>query len=287
MRRCVSVRLLPHSRGRQISALAVCHCRGAGEQPPTLKGGRSGFYVKYIEVKNPLAENIENVRRRIAEAALRAGRRPKEITLVAVSKTVPPALIKAAHEAGLSDFGENRVQEAAAKMRALSGPAESGGAADIKWHFIGHLQTNKARAAIEMGFELIHTIDSIKLLNILEEQAEKAGKSQRALVEVKLSEEPSKHGVQSEEGFYELLRASRKMGHIKIEGLMGMPPYFTDARKARPYFARLGALRQKAEDEGFHLPHLSMGMSHDFEVAIEEGATLVRIGTAIFGGRAG
>ena len=237
-------------------------------------------------MQNLLAENIENIRRKIETAALRAGRRPEDITLIAVSKTVPADLIKAAYEAGISDFGENRIQEAAGKIKKL--PATGSGQAPdrppIRWHFIGHLQTNKARAATDLGFELIHTVDSIKLLNALEEHAKKAGKRQRALIEVKLSPEPSKHGV-FEEGLFELLRASAGAGYIKIEGLMGMPPYFHGAEKARPYFARLRELKQEAEDRGFQLLHLSMGMSNDFEIAIEEGATLVRIGTAIFGGR--
>ncbi len=235
-------------------------------------------------MKNPLAENIENVRRRIAEAALRAGRRPEEVTLIAVSKTVPPELVKAAYEAGVSDFGENRIQEAGGKIKTLreSGIGQAAERPPVRWHFIGHLQTNKAGAAIGMGFDLIHTVDSERLLDVLEARAAKAGKSQRALIEVKLSEEPSKHGV-SPGGVCSLLRAAQGAGHIRLEGLMGMPPYFPEAEKARPYFARLRRLRQEAEAEGFHLPHLSMGMSHDFEVAIEEGATLVRIGTAIFG----
>ncbi|MDA8389031.1 MAG: YggS family pyridoxal phosphate-dependent enzyme [Nitrospiraceae bacterium] len=230
-------------------------------------------------MQNPVSENIEIVRRKIADAARRAGRKPEEITLVAVSKTVSPELIRAAREAGLTDFGENRIQEAEAKIKALgAGPG-------IRWHFIGHLQTNKAGAAIGAGFELIHTIDSVKLLDVLDAQAQKQGKSQRALIEVKLSAEPSKHGV-PEEGLFELLRASERAAHIRIEGLMGMPPYFPEAERARPFFARLRALREKAEKEGFGLAHLSMGMTHDFEIAIEEGATLVRVGTAIFGGRA-
>lgn len=233
--------------------------------------------LKYTLMENSIAENIEIIRQKISAAALRSGRRPGGITLVAVSKTVPADLIKAAHEAGVADFGENRIQEAAGKIKTLPG-------LPIRWHFIGHLQTNKAKAAIDMGFELIHTVDSVKLLTVLEEHAKKTGKSQRALVEVKLSEEPSKHGT-SEEGLLELLRAAEGAEHIKIEGLMGMPPYFQEAERARPYFARLRALKEKAEKSGCMLQHLSMGMSHDFEIAIEEGATLVRIGTAIFGGQ--
>lgn len=224
-----------------------------------------------------MAENIEGVFLRIREAAAKAGRDARSITLVAASKSVSPEKVKEAFGAGLSDFGENRIQEAQKKMGALSG-------LPLRWHFFGHLQTNKANAAMDMGFELIHSVDSVRLLNILETRAAKAGKNQRALVEVKLSVEPSKHGVQ-EEGLFEILCASRGASRIKIEGLMMVPPYFTGRQEARPYFARLRALKEKAEAEGFYLPHLSMGMSHDFEAAIEEGATIVRIGTAIFGGR--
>ena len=239
-------------------------------------------------MNNPVSENIEIVRRKITDAARRAGRRPEEITLVAVSKTVPAELVKTAVDAGVTDFGENRIQEAQAKIKALAEtglPGTGLPAQGIRWHFIGHLQTNKARTAIGMGFELIHAIDSAKLLGVLEEQAQKQGKKQRALIEVKLSAEPSKHGV-SEEGLFEILHAAQRMEHVSIEGLMGMPPWFEEAEKARPYFARLRTLREKAEKEGFHLPRLSMGMTGDFEVAIEEGATLVRVGTGIFGGRA-
>ena len=238
-------------------------------------------------MNNPVSENIEIVRQKIAEAARRAGRQPGEITLVAVSKTVSAELVRAAFDAGVSDFGENRIQEAQAKIKALG---QDGLRENVRWHFIGHLQTNKAGAAIGMGFELIHAIDSIKLLGVLEEQARKQAKKQRALVEVKLSPEPSKHGV-SEEGLMEILAASERAGqkqkqkHISIEGLMGMPPWSARGEDSRPYFARLRALKEKAEKAGFHLPRLSMGMTNDFEVAIEEGATLVRVGTAIFGSR--
>ncbi|MDA8088683.1 MAG: YggS family pyridoxal phosphate-dependent enzyme [Nitrospiraceae bacterium] len=228
-------------------------------------------------MKNTVAQNIQDVLRRIKEAAVKAGRDPKDIRLVAASKLIAPEKLKEAHEAGVDDFGENRIQEAKKKMEALSG-------LPIRWHFFGHLQTNKANAAIDMGFELIHSIDSVRLLDLLENHAAKADKSQSVLVEVKLSGEPSKHGV-AEEGLFEILDASRKTPHIKIEGLMTVPPFFSKPEEARPYFARLRAARDEAVKEGFPLKHLSMGMSHDFETAIEEGATIVRIGTLIFGGR--
>ena len=232
-------------------------------------------------MENPVSENIGIVRQKIADAARRAGRRPEEITLVAVSKTVSAELVKAAFDAGVADFGENRIQEAEDKIKAMR---EAGLAQAIRWHFIGHLQTNKTGAAVGLGFELIHAIDSARLLGVLEEQARRRAKKQRALIEVKLSPEPSKHGV-SEDGLMEILAASERAGYISIEGLMGMPPWSARAEEARPYFARLRALKERAEKEGFHLPRLSMGMTNDFEVAIEEGATLVRVGTAIFGGR--
>ncbi len=224
-----------------------------------------------------LAEDIECVLFRIKRAALRAGREPRQIRLIAVSKTVPAERLKEAFDCGLADFGENRIQEARTKIGSLAG-------LPVRWHFLGHLQTNKAGEAVKMGFELLHSVDSERLLGILENQAAKAGRTQRALIEVKLSAEPSKHGV-TEGSFFDLLRASREAPHIRIEGLMTVPPYSSVPEEARPYFARLRVLKERAQTEGFDLPELSMGMSHDFEVAIEEGATMVRIGTAIFGGR--
>jgi hypothetical protein len=227
-----------------------------------------------------IRENTEAVRRAMERAAGRAGRPPAEITLLAVSKAVGAGAVREAFEAGINAFGESRVQEAGRKMAALGGLG-------ISWHFIGHLQTNKARAAASGGFELIHSVDSVKLLRELDRHAAAVGpfgKIQLALVEVKLSHEETKHGV-SPEKMDEVLAASEGMKNVRIEGLMTIPPYFEDPEESRPYYRRLRELRDAYQVEGFSLPVLSMGMSHDFEVAIEEGATIIRVGTAIFGQR--
>lgn len=216
---------------------------------------------------------------RIKGAAARSGRDPEEITLVAVTKTVPPGAVREAFlSGGLRSFGESRVQEADIKMGALAD-------LDIKWHFIGHLQTNKAARALDLGFSLIHSVDSEKLLLEIDKRASGKGVTQGVLIEVNLSGESTKHGV-PEEALQKVLGAARRAGHVSVEGLMTIPPYEEDAQKSRPYFRRLVQLRDRAREAGLGaLSVLSMGMSNDFEVAIEEGATMVRIGTAIFGSR--
>ncbi len=221
--------------------------------------------------------NIGAVLGRIERAALKSGRKAGDIMLLAVSKTASPQLVREAFRAGQRHFAESRVQEARAKMKELED-------LEIDWQFIGHLQINKARAAVGCGFSLIHSVDSKKLLLELEREAARAGRVQRALLEVKLSPEETKHGVE-EEGLMELLIGSGKTKHMKIEGLMTIPPYSDRPEDSRPYFRRLRELRDRAEGEGFRLPELSMGMSNDFEIAIEEGSTIVRVGTAIFGER--
>lgn len=229
-------------------------------------------------METALRENIQAVTGRIREAARRAGRRAEEITLVAVTKTVGPERIAAAFAQGITHFGESRIQEAQMKIDALR--AMKG----IKWHFIGHLQTNKAKAAVAEGFEAIHSLNSIKLLQELERQAERLGKTQKVFVEVKIMGEGSKHGIPEDQlaGF---LEEAKKAPHIEVAGLMTIPPFFEDTEKTRPYYRRLRALRDEAQKKGISLPHLSMGMSHDFETAVEEGATILRVGTAIFGPR--
>ncbi len=227
-----------------------------------------------------IAENIENIKGRIKRAAEKVGRDAKGIKLVTVTKTVDVNRIKEAIAAGLRIFGENRVQEAQKKIASYELRVASG---KIEWHFIGHLQTNKAKHAVQM-FDMIHSIDSTALAEELNKQAAKINKIQDALIEVKLSEEETKHGVPKNE-LMELLKSTRDMKNLSILGLMTIPPFFDDAEKTRPYFKRLRELRDEAEKRGFKLPELSMGMSHDFEMAIEEGATMVRIGTAIFGER--
>lgn len=227
-----------------------------------------------------IAENIENVQNRIKRAAEKVGRDAKEIKLVTVTKTVDVNRIKEAVEAGLRIFGENRVQEAQKKVASYELRVPSG---KIEWHFIGHLQTNKAKYAVQL-FDMIHSIDSTALAEELNKQAAKINKIQDALIEVKLSEEETKHGVPKNE-LMELIESTKDMKNLNILGLMTIPPFFDDAEKTRPYFRRLRELRDVAVKNGYNLPELSMGMSRDFEIAIEEGATMVRIGTAIFGER--
>ncbi|MFN3476128.1 MAG: YggS family pyridoxal phosphate-dependent enzyme [Candidatus Methylomirabilales bacterium] len=226
-----------------------------------------------------LKERLEEVKRRMAEAALRAGRDPGEVQLVAVSKTVPIPGIREAIEAGVTILGENRVQEAKAKIAELAGLAH--------WHLVGHLQTNKAKLAVQL-FDLIHSLDSLRLARELDKFGKVFGKPVEVLVQVKLSEEETKSGLPEGE-VLPLLKALADLPSISVKGLMVFPPYFPDPEAVRPYFRRLrelrDQLREEALPENVKLDHLSMGMSHDFEVAIEEGATLVRIGTAIFGPR--
>jgi pyridoxal phosphate enzyme (YggS family) len=229
-----------------------------------------------------LRDNVESIRSRISSASLRAGRRPDEVRLVAVTKTVGPDVIRNAVECGLREFGENRVQEARKKVRSEELRVMS---EDISWHLIGHLQKNKAMAAVGL-FDMIQSVDSIELAETLNGYAGKAGKIQRILLQVKLSDEESKYGIKKE-NIMSVIRRSEYMKNLKLEGLMTIPPYFDDPEKARPYFRKLREIKDEIEAEGVALPELSMGMSNDFEVAIEEGATMVRIGTALFGERKG
>lgn len=231
-----------------------------------------------------LAENLAYVRERIAVAASRAGRGADEITLVAVSKTHPAERIRELYEAGVRNFGENRVQEWESKLPYLQD-------LEATWHLIGHLQKNKAARAVRF-FDTIDSLDSIVLAEKLDRaEADFNGegampKVKRVLVEVKLDPQPAKSGVDTRE-LPRLVEAVMLLPHLELRGLMGVPPYFDDPTAARPYFRHLRQLRDAMlETTGMHnLPVLSMGMSHDFEVAIEEGATEVRIGTAVFGAR--
>ncbi len=227
-----------------------------------------------------LLERLSRVYKRMFHAAMRAGRSPDEVRLVAVTKTVGTHVIREAIEAGVRLLGESRVQEASKKIASeelqLSG-------ANLEWHFIGHLQRNKARSAVKL-FTVIHTLDSIPLAEELEARAAEAGKTQRVLVQVNISEETVKHGI-ARARIEPLIEKTVALPHLSLEGLMGMPPYFEKPEYARPYFARLRDMKEELAQRGFPLAELSMGMSHDFEVAIEEGATLVRIGTALFGER--
>ena len=224
-----------------------------------------------------LAERLESVRERIARAALRAGRDPAGIELVAVSKTMPPESVREMVASGHELFGENRLQDAMTKIPVVEG---------ARWHFIGTLQRNKARHVVE-HFELIHSVDGAKLAKALARLGEERGAPVRILVQVNVGREATKGGVEIEE-LPALLDAISGMEGLSIEGLMAIPPFLDDPEQVRPYFKTLAELA-RCEGElrrpGVSLRHLSMGMSGDFEVAIEEGATFVRVGTALFGPR--
>jgi PLP dependent protein len=231
-----------------------------------------------------LKENLENVLSRIRNAAINCGRNPESVRLVAVTKTVPVHHIKTAIEADISIFGENYVQEARDKINELS-------AYPVSWHFIGKLQSNKVKYVVKL-FELIHSVDSIKLVMEIDKQAKKIGKTQDILIQVNVAGEVQKSGT-SPEQVLEMLKAVSKLKNISVKGLMAMPPYFNDPEKARPFFKQLRKLSNQLQKElsdlsytaNITLDELSMGMTGDFEAAIDEGATLVRIGTAIFGER--
>lgn len=226
-----------------------------------------------------LIDNIRNINKKVSEAAATAGRNPDEIKLVAVSKTVSAEVVREAVRAGLRTFGENRVQEARGKIEQLGDMREP-----VTWHMIGHLQKNKARQAVAL-FDLIHSVDSPKLLRVIDKEARRAAKTQRVLIEVKLSEEETKHGI-DKSGLSELLKEAAGMQNVRVEGLMTMPPYFEDQELSRPYYAELRRLRDALRSEiSGGLMELSMGMTNDFEVAVQEGSTMVRVGTAIFGAR--
>jgi len=219
-----------------------------------------------------LTANLSSIRDRVAAACLRAERDPGQVRLVAVSKTVPVEIVQAGIEAGLSILGENYIQEAQAKIEALG--------RRVQWHFIGRLQTNKAKYAVRL-FDLIHSVDSVRLAEEVNKRAGQEGRRQPVLVQVNLSGEETKGGVSSEETA-DLVHRIMALSHLEVRGLMTMPPFFDQPEKARPYFIALRKLKEKI---GPPLTELSMGMSGDFETAVEEGATLVRIGTAIFGAR--
>ena len=227
-----------------------------------------------------LRERLEAVRSRIAESARRAGRLPEEITLIAVSKTHPAEVLRRAIEAGATDLGENRVQEAEGKIEEV-------GRETARWHLIGHLQSNKARRAVSL-FDLIHSVDSKELALRLNRLCGEEGRSSLpVLIQVDLGGEETKAGASESElpSVFERIAACE---HLRLNGLMTLPPFFEDASLVRPFFRRLRELRDHYKAQGAFgdsRGELSMGMSHDFELAIEEGATMVRVGTAIFGER--
>lgn len=225
-----------------------------------------------------LSENFAQVRARIAEAAGRSGRSADEITLIAVSKTQPPEAVQAAIDCGQRVFGENRVQEGVAKARMLPG--------NLEWHLIGHLQKNKIKHALGV-FPVIHGVDSLELAREINKLAAQRGLFPRVMLEINLAKESTKYGF-TPEALKAEIEEVLELERLQITGLMCIPPQVPKAELSRPYFAKLRALRDDlATSWKFPLPDLSMGMSSDYAVAIEEGATLVRVGTALFGERTG
>lgn len=226
-----------------------------------------------------LKENVARIQERIAKAAARAGRRADEITLIAVSKTHPESAIREAYEAGLRHFGENRVQEWEGKRAGTEGLAAS-------WHLIGHLQSNKAARAARL-FHSVDSVDDVGLAQRLDRARAEAGITGklRVLIEVRIAQEETKSGMEIKE-LASAVEKIAEMPRLQLQGLMCIPPFLDDAEQVRPFFRRLRELRDGLTVKlGLELPVLSMGMSHDFEVAIEEGATEVRVGTALFGTR--
>ncbi len=226
-----------------------------------------------------IEDNIRNIRENIAEAALKSGRDPSGINLMAVTKTVDDERILEAIEAGVAIMGENYIQEAKRKIETMD--------VDVKWHMIGHLQSNKAKYAVRL-FDMVHSVDRIGLAAELDKRSAAVERVTDILVEVNVSGEESKSGVRAQEA-PALIREIASLGNLSIRGLMTMPPWFDDPEDARPYFVALRELKDKIAAE--EIPHvemneLSMGMSGDYRVAVEEGATIVRVGTAIFGARA-
>ena len=223
-----------------------------------------------------LAENLEEIQRRIRAACERSGREADSVRLLAVTKSQPPEMVRAAADRGQILFGENKVQEAKAKIPFCPGR--------LRWHFIGHLQSNKCRDAVEL-FEMIQSVDSLPLAREISKRAEQSAKAMPVLLEVNVAGEASKFGYQPERLLAEL-KEINTLPRMEIHGLMTVPPWSDEPEKVRPHFQRLRELKEECEQLlGAPLPHLSMGMSGDFEVAIEEGATIVRIGTALFGPR--
>ena len=229
-----------------------------------------------------IADNLAEVRERIDAAAIRAGRRSGDIALMAVSKTFPAARIREAYEAGVRLFGENRVQEFAGKIDSLRDLR------DAEFHLIGHLQSNKAGKAVEL-FAAVDSVDSLRLAQKLNASAEQSGKKISALIEINVGGETAKSGVApGSRELEKLLSGAQALPHLKFRGLMTVPPFGDDPQQARPYFRQLRELRDQIAAKklpALDVSTLSMGMSHDFEVAIEEGSTCVRVGTAIFGAR--
>jgi pyridoxal phosphate enzyme (YggS family) len=231
-------------------------------------------------MSDSIKDKLKRVEERIRKAAIACGRDPETVKLVAVSKTVPLDLVRAGLKAGVTILGENYVQEAGEKIKALEGE-------NVSWHLVGHLQSNKAKHAVKL-FDLIHSVDSFKLAKELDKRAHALDKVQPILIQVNISGEETKSGIETEEAVA-LVRDVSALRNVAVRGLMTMPPYFNAPEKVRPYFRALKTLQSQIREEAIpnvDMSELSMGMTGDFEAAIEEGATLIRIGTAIFGERA-
>lgn len=231
-------------------------------------------------VQDELAARLTNVRSRLAEATVGCGRLPDSVKLIAISKTHPASAIRTLIELGTTDIGENRVQEAEGKIAEV-------GRDKAVWHLVGHLQTNKARRAVRL-FDVIHSLDSVELARRLDRLCVEEGRGKLAvLIQVDLGHEETKSGIE-ESGINHLVESVSELPHLELTGLMTLPPFFEDVEQSRPFFRRLRQLRDDLASRGAFADRegqLSMGMTHDFVVAIEEGATMVRVGTAIFGER--
>src|ERR1043165_6566503 len=236
--------------------------------------------TKVDPAQEPLAVRLADVRARLAAAAQRSVRDPADVRLIATSKTHPATVIKQVCQLGATDLGENRMQEAEAKITEI-------GRENVRWHLVGHLQANKARRAVNL-FDVIHSLDTVDLAQRLDRLcAEEGGTSLPGLIKVALGHEETKSGIDESE-LPHLVESLGPLTHLKLIGLMTLPPFFNDPEQSRPFFRRLRKLRDELKQRGAfgkQAGELSMGMTHDFEVAIEEGATMVRVGTAIFGTR--
>ena len=221
-----------------------------------------------------ISENLKKIEERIEEICAGCGRKSSEIKLIAVSKTQPAEIINEAIGAGLRDLGENKAQELRDKSELIKG--------EFSWHFIGHLQTNKVKYVIRAA-EYIHAVDSIKLAEEINRKAEQIGKEQNILLEIKTSDEESKFGLEKEDEIFRILEYCKGSSNLKAVGLMTMAPFTDDFRIVRDCFVKVRELKERINRGGYDLKHLSMGMTNDYDLAIEEGATMLRIGTAIFG----
>jgi len=223
-----------------------------------------------------IAENLKKVEAEIAETCIKCGRNRSEIRLIAVSKTQPVEVIREAVSDGIKDFGENKAQELRDKSDLISG--------NFDWHFIGHLQTNKVKYVIKAA-EFIHAVDSVKLAEEINRKSKEINKNQKVLLEIKTSDEATKFGLADEKEIFEIAQFCKNSSNLDLVGLMTMAPYTDDHKVIRNCFIELRRLKEKLNKNGFVLSELSMGMTNDYTIAIEEGATMLRIGTAIFGSR--